>query len=858
MENRTSRNIDMVRETTREKRRLQNLLSDESKTAKQFMTAYFEEATKAKNAISALADEIESLKRASEGTASSKQKRAMADEIAHLEKQIALQEQLQDVINDTANARLAGAQGDLAQYQTLNDIIEAVKKINTEKSKASRIATENAEKDAEALQHQQALSKYSRENLDKVTKERNELAKQARDFERTYDKLSSRGKNTEYGKAVAAQRDFLNRRIAEKDVELDDIRANTAKSKIGETLEDKMSGTIDNIADALGKTSDELSSSIGKIGNTVSVAMVAITQLTEMFRGPLNAIVDGATSTVTRYFGPIAASLEGVTSGIDDFRELNKKLQSDVGLSTIVRQEKVLENISSLVESGITTDIEALGLLASIRDKTVSSFNVQDANLRRLIRLNQQRGNLTAKQFGLADALKESFNSTFGDSTFVHDMLQGLTGTVLDAVSANANSGGYDSTAFYSILDSWLGAMYESGVSQNVINNIAEGINMIGSGNINSLSGNKPLQNLMLLSMDRAGMDYASILQQGLGESDVNKLLSTIVDYLGEITDATKDNNVLQSSYANLFNLSITDMTAIQNLRKIGFSPTYLTGSSALNQAVSEISKVADRTSSPERFDNFFANAKFSFGSSVASNPASYILYKASNFILDSMNSIEKQATGGNFTSPIGAFLSPYTTPVKAATSIAYLGSMLPGVIGFGRSLLGSANNLVSDASGYTSNWLGSLITGGVEGGIYDGGTSMSGTVSSYKGSTGTTKLKSFDFTSVSAESGISDTSNWENELDEKSKEEDEITKAVKNFEKTLMKSKDSDGYAFAVSLQGMSDGVLRSFASIFADEEAMMNTLTGENNALEENNTFIDYINDSSQKVNNSTMTKV
>ena len=40
--------------------------------------------------------------------------------------------------------------------------------------------------------------------------------------------------------------------------------------------------------------------------------------------------------------------------------------------------------------------------------------------------------------------------------------------------------------------------------------------------------------------------------------------------------------------------------------------------------------------------------------------------------------------------------------------------------------------------------------------------------------------------------------------------------------------------YAFAVSLQGMSNEVLRSFASIFADEDAMENTFDGSNTVLE------------------------
>ena len=48
---------------------------------------------------------------------------------------------------------------------------------------------------------------------------------------------------------------------------------------------------------------------------------------------------------------------------------------------------------------------------------------------------------------------------------------------------------------------------------------------------------------------------------------------------------------------------------------------------------------------------------------------------------------------------------------------------------------------------------------------------------------------------------------------------------------------------------------VLRSFASIFADEDAMLETMTGKNNALEKNNTFIDYVekNTSTTKTNDS-----
>ena len=128
---------------------------------------------------------------------------------------------------------------------------------------------------------------------------------------------------------------------------------------------------------------------------------------------------------------------------------------------------------------------------------------------------------------------------------------------------------------------------------------------------------------------------------------------------------------------------------------------------------------------------------------------------------------------------------------------------------------------------------------------VYAGSTTANSIVNN-----GSTNFKSFDNTYESktkSSTMYSESAKWEEE--EKAAEEDPNNKILKEFEKTLMKANEGDGYAFAVSLQGMSDGVLRSFASIFADEDAMMETLTGKNNALEQNNTFIDYVEDTSTK---------
>ena len=697
------------------------------------------------------------------------------------------------------------------------------------------------------LKVEQQIEYHSAKHYNEQLKQQKELQKEKEKTQKELDRLDPEDKKAR----IALQKKLrsLDTQLKVGDKELTYIKKGMSK-KDQESIDNPYSFSMEQLANNLKDIKDEIkqgfkdsTSSLNAFGDTIVTAIGSS-------RNFFNSLVDGAVNTVSQYYGPIAASLEGVTGEIKDFNQLNSKIQWDIGLSSLIKQETLLGNISSLVTQGITSDIESLGILTSIRDKTVASFDVTNSDLRRLIKLNQQKGNLTAKQFGLADALKETFNATFGDSSFINDMFQSITGTVIDAVSANANTNGTDSTSFYSVLDNWLGAMYESGMSRNTVDTIARGINLIGSGNINELSGNKSLQNLMLLSMDRAGLDYADILQRGLSDSDVNLLLSNIVDYLAEITDNTKKNNVLQSSYANLFNMSISDMTAIQNLSKTNFSAKILDGYNALSQTIQEVNNLSSRTSMAEQINNVIDNAKFSFGSSVADSKLAYITYKTSNILLDSIDSMTNTALGTNNSSSfvqkgIGKLIGGITDKVKLVASVAYLGSMLPGVVGFGKSLIGSVDNLI-DIKDTGNNALAEVISQVSIGVIFDNGTSTDGIIKlSNNGQQHADTLKQFSFGESNTSSGITDTSSCEKDVETSTESLDENTKILKKFEKTLMQADKSEGYAFAVSLQGMSDGVLRSFASIFADEDALMDTLTGKNNALKKNNTFIDFVED-------------
>ena len=360
--------------------------------------------------------------------------------------------------------------------------------------------------------------------------------------------------------------------------------------------------------------------------------------------------------------------------------------------------------------------------------------------------------------------------------------------------------------------------MYASGLSDNVVSSIASGINALGSGNVNALASDESTQRLFLLAMDKINMNYADILQQGLSANDTNKLLESIINLLHEISGKTDNNLVLKSSYSNLFNLSVSDLKAIQNVYEnmsaIANSRSIVNESEAIaatNYAIS--TQVAKNTKAFEQFENFFANFNYSFGSNIAENNVGYTAYR----IADITYNLADQF------SQVGGILGKELGKIKNAAAITQLG------IG-GLSALGLLTTAVSGNHGGFGNASLSNLLGDVK--TYSG-AKTSVNYSTSNSSSSESNFKSFwtKEDNVATVNKIqTDVKSWEGE------DEDKVLTILQKFEGAIMQLKSSkEKYAVAVSLQGMDDEVLKSFASIFADEDAMLETFTGKNNVFKD-----------------------
>ena len=570
------------------------------------------------------------------------------------------------------------------------------------------------------------------------------------------------------------------------------------------------------------KSTEVLTSALeSKLGNASPLAkglggLLTITgkilDVTSAVRRSIDGWVDDAARVISNYYGKINASLEGATK---DFSSISANAVESLGLSRFVKQTDYIEQIARLTASGVSFNVEQRALLETIKDKTISSFSAVDANLLRLIRLRQQ--DLTATQFGLEAALRTTLNKVFKDSTYLNELYDTINGAITDAAIISGSS---DITEYNSTIQSWMGAMYESGVSSGVVQKLAQGINYLGSGNVAGLASDADLQRLILLSMDSINMDYADILQRGLSSSDINDLLTAVVKYLTQIAKNTSDNNVLASSYTNLFSMSMSDLKAITNLYNNLGSWSIVNSSSALDKTKKELSYIqsTERTTVAEQVQNIMDNAKYTFGQSIAKDAGSYLTWKVSNLMIDVFDSVT-QTVGTN------TKLGKLAQAAKLVPQIGIFGNELKGILSIASAIKGMS---------WGNEGLNTYINGSPS---YGGNsTSVSAAVTS-SGSNGTFKTVSMKDVTSSGAYATAATQYSSAEWASEEEVADEQLAELKNITSALVQSDAEDAHkAFATYLVGLTDNTLRSFASIFADEDAMNETFTGENSTLKDN----------------------
>lgn len=488
---------------------------------------------------------------------------------------------------------------------------------------------------------------------------------------------------------------------ADAQAETDNINAQYGNQKSG------ILGTVSKISNLF--SGGGIASSILKAVNNVSATVAKYGEKS----------IRETASLYSQYMGSIDARLQGSD---DSFSSIAKDIKNQLTANSYVSQKEMLKRVSDLAESGIAYNIEERAYLATLTDRMVTTFDVLDASLTRLIRL--QQADLTASQLGSEATLTQFLNSRFKDTSYLTDVYDSVSNAILDA-SSQFNI--EDFTRYGYNVQKWLGSLYSTGMSSDAISMIARGIGMLTTGDVSSLNSDSSLTTLFGLAASRAGMSYSSILTQGLNAEGVNTLMKYIVELLQDISNNTS-NQVTKSAWGDILNMTLADFRSTVNLSQNDINDIYnngITYQKALDETSYQLMSVVDRTHMQTRIDNAIDNAVISWGSDLALNQDKYKNWAIGNAVADLVSSIGGGSsiidTVANLFKGLNTLFSANTSLVNIIRDIDLTGSSGLSLFNFDWDQYTSRGSLFSAIGGYGAGSSG--VTSGIS---YSGITSNS------------------------------------------------------------------------------------------------------------------------------------
>lgn len=338
--------------------------------------------------------------------------------------------------------------------------------------------------------------------------------------------------------------------------------------------------------------------------------------------------LDSITNSYIEARDKMAYNLNGYNRSIS---EITDHLTNSLTLVNTVNHQNVFNKLSEMVGKGILYNVEQRAFLQSLADDLGMMFNATDGTLTRLINIQQK--DLSANRMAIEASLKEFLNQNYKTSQYIKDGFVGVSNSLIEAQSLMTTTTGMQMEA---TVQKWLGSMSSAGMSENTVQQLAQAIGYLGSGNISALNNNN-MQRLLVLGAAQQNLDYGNLLNEGLTYRTVDKLMSGIVDYIAQMGEGAT--NVIKSEYARIFGINVSDIAAAANIREA-------TRTELLNTDINNLlNDVSGYISATHQINNLISNMLFGAGSEIASSFPRYALYKGSSLLSDMIASAIGETT---------------------------------------------------------------------------------------------------------------------------------------------------------------------------------------------------------------------
>ena len=324
-------------------------------------------------------------------------------------------------------------------------------------------------------------------------------------------------------------------------------------------------------------------------------------KLTAAVMSAFNSAFSGMSSLLDKYEGMLKSytntrqqmSFNLLSSGITYDTVVNAL--DVLGTNAYVRQQRVYENLTNLVSSGITMNAAQRAFLQTASDQVSLGFSATEQGLNRLIRLQQM--DLSEARMAQMAGLKQFLEQNYQNSQYIKEGFTSVSNALIEMqslMSANA------AMATEKSIQTYLGAF--SSLGGGAGNSIAAALNQIGSGDFNL--GN--MQNLMVMAASRSGLSYADLLNNGLDAARSEQLLQGMFSYIASMGNVGGGSNVAMNAMARMFGLNVSDIRAASQMDLGLINTNYDT---SIAQFLSDFANSSTKSSRLSTlFDNMLSN----------------------------------------------------------------------------------------------------------------------------------------------------------------------------------------------------------------------------------------------------------
>lgn len=318
------------------------------------------------------------------------------------------------------------------------------------------------------------------------------------------------------------------------------------------------------------------------------------------------------------------------------WRKLDATITMGVGVSPFILQENVAASVEKLTGMGISFNIQQRALMDTLKDKIATTFDAADGTMLKLIRI--QQADTTAARLGMESALTSFLNSMYETSEFMHTTAASIRDNLYQAT---ALMGAKEATAYEYQVQKWMGSLYSVGFSAT--EKVSEALGKLTAGDISGITDGG-MGNLLVMAANEASLPIADILEKGLDADQTDRLMESMVNYLGNIYEETKGSRVLAQQYGNVFGVTAADLKAVANLGADTIS-TIAKHDRDYAQMLKQLENMSNtmvlRTSTAEMFENIKTNFSYSMATTLANNPVLSGINMMANMLNDLVGGIE-------------------------------------------------------------------------------------------------------------------------------------------------------------------------------------------------------------------------